>query len=97
MNEPLGILGTPHMGFFALLIIGGLAGWIASMITAAHHGIFTNILVGIAGSWIGSELASILKIAVRGSVMQLVMAVAGSVIIIYLWRMIHSDRSLIRR
>ena len=29
MNEPLGVLGTPNVGFLALIIIGGLAGWIA--------------------------------------------------------------------
>ncbi len=33
MNQPLGILGTPDVGFFALLVIGGLAGWIAGMVT----------------------------------------------------------------
>lgn len=30
MNEPIGLMGTPGIGLFALIIIGGLAGWIAA-------------------------------------------------------------------
>ena len=85
------------MGFLALIIIGGLAGWIASITTSSNHGLFTNILVGIAGSWIGSKLAEIFNIAVSGTLMQLAMAVVGSVVIIYLWRLVHSDNSLMGR
>jgi hypothetical protein len=32
MNH-LGVMGTPGVGFFSLIIIGGFAGWIAGMIT----------------------------------------------------------------
>ncbi len=57
MNQPLGVLGTPGAGFFMMLIIGALAGWIAEKITKSNHGILTNIVVGIAGSFFGSSLA----------------------------------------
>jgi uncharacterized membrane protein YeaQ/YmgE (transglycosylase-associated protein family) len=68
MDEPLGVLGTPDVGFFSLIIIGGLAGWIAGMILGIRHGILTNILVGIVGSWIGSYVAdNFLHYAVAGS------------------------------
>lgn len=90
MYEPIGILGTPHVGFVALILIGGLAGWIAGMLTSSRHGIFTNILVGIAGSYIGSRLAELLNIAVVGSLMHLLIAIAGAVIVILIWRMVHS-------
>ena len=93
MNDPIPLLGTPHIHFFALLIIGGLAGWIAGMVAGARHGIFTNILIGIAGSWLGSKVAELLQIGVVGSAMQLAMAVAGSVVIILLWRMLHGSGS----
>lgn len=89
MNTPLGLLGTPHIGFFALLIIGGLAGWIAGMITGMRHGIFTNILIGIAGSWIGSRLAEMLGVIVDGTVGHLLAAIAGSVIVTVIWAALH--------
>jgi hypothetical protein len=41
-------MGHPGVGLFSMLIIGGLAGWIAGMIVESRHGILTNILVGIA-------------------------------------------------
>jgi uncharacterized membrane protein YeaQ/YmgE (transglycosylase-associated protein family) len=90
MDQPLGILGTPGMGFLSLIIIGGLAGWIAGMITGMRHGLLTNILIGIAGSWVGSELAQIAGIFVHGSVGHLIAALIGSVIVLFVWQMLHS-------
>ena len=48
------------MGIIAMLIIGGLIGWVASMImrTDAQQGIFLNIVVGIVGAFIGGLLFS---------------------------------------
>jgi uncharacterized membrane protein YeaQ/YmgE (transglycosylase-associated protein family) len=40
------------MGIIVLLIVGGIVGWLASMImrTNAQQGIFLNIVVGIVGA-----------------------------------------------
>ena len=40
----------PGVGFFGMLIIGILAGYIAEKVTAIDQGPLTNLLVGIAGS-----------------------------------------------
>ena len=77
------------MGLFGLIIIGGLAGWIAGMIIGSRHWIFTNILIGIVGSWIGSELADIANVAVHGSLAHFVAALIGSCIVLYVWQMLH--------
>jgi uncharacterized membrane protein YeaQ/YmgE (transglycosylase-associated protein family) len=89
MNEPLSILGTPNVGFFVLLVIGGVAGSIAGMVTGTRHWLFTNILIGVAGSWIGSQLADIFGIVVRGSVGHLGAALMGSILIISIWQRLH--------
>jgi uncharacterized membrane protein YeaQ/YmgE (transglycosylase-associated protein family) len=41
-----------NMGLIILLIVGGLIGWVASMImrTDGQQGIFLNIVVGIVGA-----------------------------------------------
>lgn len=41
-----------HMGIIILLVVGGLIGWVASMImrTDAQQGVFLNIIVGIVGA-----------------------------------------------
>lgn len=43
------------MGIILWLIVGGIIGWLASLImrTDAQQGIFLNIVVGIIGAFIG--------------------------------------------
>ena len=89
MDKPLGVLGTPGVGFAALVIIGGFAGWIAGMITGSRHWLFTNILIGICGSWLGSKLADVTGYAVEGRLDHFVAALVGSVIILLIWQVLH--------
>ena len=44
------------MGWIIALIVGGVAGWLASMVMGrdASMGVFLNIIVGIIGSVIGN-------------------------------------------
>lgn len=48
------------MNFIIWLVIGGLIGWVASMImkTDGQQGIFLNIIVGIVGAFLGGWLIS---------------------------------------
>jgi hypothetical protein len=41
MEDAQGFLGHPEVGFFSMLLIGVLAGWIAEKVTASDHSIFT--------------------------------------------------------
>lgn len=46
------------MGLIIVLIVGGILGWLASMVmrTDAQQGIFLNIVVGIVGALLGGFL-----------------------------------------
>jgi uncharacterized membrane protein YeaQ/YmgE (transglycosylase-associated protein family) len=46
------------MNFIIWLIIGGLLGWIASVVmkTDAQQGVFLNVVVGIVGAMLGGWL-----------------------------------------
>ena len=46
------------MNFIIWLVIGGLLGWVASLImkTDAQQGVFLNIVVGIVGAMLGGWL-----------------------------------------
>ncbi|UDL95345.1 GlsB/YeaQ/YmgE family stress response membrane protein [Lichenihabitans sp. PAMC28606] len=89
MDQPLAVMGTPGIGFLSLIVLGGLAGWIAGMIVGSRHWLFTNILIGIAGSYIGSNLARVLNFGLVGSIDYFVAALAGSVILLIVWRALH--------
>ena len=43
------------MNFIIWLVVGGLIGWVASMVmkTDAQQGVFLNIVVGIVGAMLG--------------------------------------------
>jgi uncharacterized membrane protein YeaQ/YmgE (transglycosylase-associated protein family) len=48
------------MGIILWLIVGGVIGWLASMImrTDGQQGIFLNIIVGIVGAFLGGLIFS---------------------------------------
>lgn len=48
------------MNFIIWLIVGGLIGWVASMImkTDARQGVILNVVVGIVGAFLGGLLIS---------------------------------------
>ncbi len=83
MNAPL----TPDVGFFTLLIISGLAGWIVASVQEERHWLLTNALVGIVGSWFASQLASLLGVVVRVSLGHFTVALVGSTLIFTIWKL----------
>ena len=74
------------MGIISWIIIGALAGWLASMITGNNDktGAGKNILVGIAGAFIGGFVMNLIGgTGITGfNVWSLVVAIIGSVILL---------------
>ena len=83
MNQSVGLLTMPGVGFFGFIVIGALAGWIAERALNRDHGLLTNILVGIAGSFVGGTLASVLGLDFYGFIGNLVVATVGAIIILW--------------
>lgn len=75
----------PGVGFFGLLLIGVLAGYVAEKAMKRNHGLFTNMLVGIAGSFVGGALAGVLNINFYGFAGNLIVAIAGAILILWLF------------
>jgi uncharacterized membrane protein YeaQ/YmgE (transglycosylase-associated protein family) len=75
------------MSWIVTLIIGGIVGWVASLImkTDAQMGIIANIVVGIIGSLLGYWIAGLMGIASTG-IVSYVIAVAGAVLLIFILR-----------
>jgi uncharacterized membrane protein YeaQ/YmgE (transglycosylase-associated protein family) len=85
MDQSYGILSMPGTGFFGMLVIGFLAGWIAERSMNRDHGFLTNILVGIAGSFVGGTLAGLVGVSYYGFLGNLVVAVIGAILILWLF------------
>ena len=78
------------MGFIVAIVIGGIIGWLASLImkTGAQMGLIANIVVGIVGSVLGQWLAGVLGIAATGSIGSFIISLVGAVVLIAILRAI---------
>jgi uncharacterized membrane protein YeaQ/YmgE (transglycosylase-associated protein family) len=76
------------MGLIITLIIGGIIGWLASLIMKADSqmGIVGNIIVGIVGSCLGHFLAGAVGLGTYGPYASFAVGVAGAVILIVILR-----------
>lgn len=74
------------MGILSWIILGGLAGWIASMLmgTDKSMGVVANILVGVVGALIGGFLVSLFGgSGVTGfNIWSLAVAILGSIVLL---------------
>ncbi len=83
------------MGFIGWIIVGGLAGWIASMVmgTNERQGCIMDVILGIVGALVGGFLLDLVGIEGSGGFIgSLITALIGAVIVIFIWRAI-SGRS----
>lgn len=48
------------MTILAIIIIGGLVGWLAARLMGRDEGILASILIGIVGAFLGSFLSSLI-------------------------------------
>lgn len=79
------------LGFLGAIIIGGLAGWIASMIMKADTGILLNIILGIVGAVVLNAILGILGIYAADSWLpQLIVGLIGACLLIWGYRQVKS-------
>ncbi|MXO65711.1 GlsB/YeaQ/YmgE family stress response membrane protein [Altericroceibacterium endophyticum] len=86
------------MGWIIALIVGGVAGWLASMVMNrdASMGIFWNIVVGCVGSLIGNAISQ--SLGGPGGTVQafsltgLIIAFVGAVVLLAIVNLIQRGR-----
>ena len=72
------------MNLIVSLIIGGIVGWLASIVmkTNAQMGLIANVIVGIVGSVLGFWLAGVLGLGASGAIAQWAVSIGGAAILI---------------
>lgn len=86
------------MGIIGWIVLGLLAGAIAKLIMPGEDpgGIFVTMLIGIAGAIVGGLIASALGIGDLDEFFDIgtwLIAIGGSLLLLFLYRMIAGDRS----
>jgi uncharacterized membrane protein YeaQ/YmgE (transglycosylase-associated protein family) len=76
------------MDLVVTLVIGGIVGWLASIVmkTNAQMGLLANIIIGVVGAFLGAFLANSAGIGPRGSVATWVVSVVGAALLIAVLR-----------
>ena len=70
------------------LIIGGIVGWLASILMRANGqmGILANVIIGIFGSFLGVYVASALGVRAHTAPAAWIVAVLGAALLIWILR-----------
>ncbi|HRN90502.1 MAG TPA: GlsB/YeaQ/YmgE family stress response membrane protein [Candidatus Saccharibacteria bacterium] len=86
------------MGIIGWILLGGIAGWIASMIAGTNkgQGILGNIIVGIIGGLVGGFILNLFGVdGVTGfNLWSLLVALLGAVIALWIWKMISGKKTV---
>ncbi len=87
-------------GWLGTIIIGGLAGWVASMVMArdASMGVVANVVVGILGAIVANALLPMLGIAgttdASGYLTKFIVAFVGAALLLLIWNMVTRRRAV---
>jgi uncharacterized membrane protein YeaQ/YmgE (transglycosylase-associated protein family) len=78
------------MDLIKMLVIGGLVGWVASILMRSDKetGILATVPVGIVGSFVGNAVAKVLGVAYQGSISRWIVPLLGAAFLIALLRAI---------
>ncbi len=80
------------MGIIVWIILGGIAGWVASLIARQNSSLVWDIVLGVVGALVGGFIMSLFgQPGVSGlNLYSLVVAVIGAVIVIYIGRLLRT-------
>lgn len=71
------------------LVIGLLAGWLASVIMkGGGFGLVGDLIVGVIGAFLGGWIFSLLNINVGGNFGVFLMALVGAIVLLFILRLI---------
>ena len=79
------------------IVVGGLAGWVASMITGtnASQGVVGNIIAGFVGAFVGGLIFGLLGGSgfTGFNIWSFVVALVGAVIVLFVWTAITGRKT----
>ena len=74
------------------IILGGVAGWIASLLMGGKKGLLRYIILGIVGGFVGNILAGAIGLGARNSLGAIIIRVVGACVIILVGRFLFGKK-----
>ena len=81
-------------GWIGTIVIGGLAGWVASMImkTDASMGLLLNIVVGVVGAVVANLLLPLVGLGGTSDdsslITKFIVALVGAVVVLFIFKLV---------
>jgi len=76
----------------ALIVTGGLAGWIAGrLLRGEGYGFVINVAVGVVGGIIGGKALALFRVTPDDWLIELAVAVAGAVLLLALVNLVRRE------
>jgi uncharacterized membrane protein YeaQ/YmgE (transglycosylase-associated protein family) len=87
------------MGLIAMIVLGAIAGWIASLITRSSTGLLMDIILGIVGAVIGGFIMTFFgQPGITGfDFYSLIVAVVGAIVLIWVGRLLTGSTGRVYR
>lgn len=79
------------MSLFAMLVVGLIAGWLASKIMKTNTSLLTELILGVVGAVLGGWISSLLLgVNLVGAInlTSILVALLGSILVIFIYRLI---------
>ncbi|MBN1371419.1 MAG: GlsB/YeaQ/YmgE family stress response membrane protein [Anaerolineaceae bacterium] len=83
------------MGLIAMIVVGLIAGLVASWLMKAKTGMLVDLILGIVGSVVGGWVASLitgLDLVTGVNLTSIIVSIIGAVIVIAIYRLIKRGR-----
>lgn len=83
------------MGFIAWIVVGAIAGFLASQLTGSRDGLLMTVILGIAGGLVGGFIATtVLKVgSVDGiNIESIVIATLGAILVVFVVGAVRGNR-----
>jgi uncharacterized membrane protein YeaQ/YmgE (transglycosylase-associated protein family) len=89
------MLDIPNMTLLAWLVVGAIAGFLASVLVGTHEGLITMVVLGIVGAvvggWVASDMLHIADVTGVNST-SIVVATIGAIIVIFVFGSLSRGR-----
>jgi len=79
------------MGMFATIVVGLVAGWLASIIMKAKTSVWMDLLMGVIGGFLGGWITSLLfgaNMMTGINITSILVALVGAIIVIAIYRLV---------
>ena len=80
------------MGIFATIVVGLIAGWLASLVMKTGTGLWIDLLLGVIGGFVGGWLTGLLmgvNLMSGINLTSIVVAFVGAIVVIAIYRLIR--------